>query len=76
MALPGIKAWAQGVSTRSIKPVPKGKPSGLPFHAKFTDIAAAAGLRATTIYGGIDKKQQIIETTGCGVAFIDRKSVV
>ena len=54
-----------------MKPVPKGKPSGLPFHAKFTDIAAAAGLRETTIYGGIDKKQQIIETTGCGVAFID-----
>jgi hypothetical protein len=71
MALPGVAAWAQGVSTRSVKPLPKGKPSGLPFHAKFTDIAATAGLHATTIYGGIDKKQQIIETTGCGVAFID-----
>jgi enediyne biosynthesis protein E4 len=71
MALPGVAAWAQGVSTRSVKPMPKGKPSGLPFHARFTDIAAAAGLRATTIYGGIEKKQQIIETTGCGVAFFD-----
>jgi len=71
MALPGVTAWAQGVSTRSVKPQPKGKPSGLPFHAKFTDIAAAAGLRAATIYGGIEKKQQIIETTGCGVAFFD-----
>ena len=54
-----------------MKALPKGKPSGLPFHAKFTDIAAAAGLRAPTIYGGIDRKQQIIETTGCGCAFID-----
>jgi enediyne biosynthesis protein E4 len=71
LALPGVGAWAQGVSTRSVKPVPRGKPSGLPFHARFTDIAAAAGLRASTIYGGIDRKRQIIETTGCGVAFID-----
>jgi hypothetical protein len=69
--LAGVQAWAQGVSTRSVKPLPRGKPSGLPFHAKFTDIAAAAGLHAPTIYGGIDKKQAIIETTGCGVAFID-----
>ncbi len=74
MALPGVSAWAQGVSTRSVKPMPKGKPSGLPFHARFTDIAAAAGLRATTIYGGIDQKQEIIETTGCGVAFFDYDS--
>jgi len=71
LALSGVNAWAQGVSTRSLKPTPRGKPSGLPFHAKFTDIASAAGLTATTIYGGIDRKREIIETTGCGVAFID-----
>ncbi|HLK17652.1 MAG TPA: CRTAC1 family protein [Bryobacteraceae bacterium] len=71
LALPHVSAWAQGVSTRSVKALPKGKPSGLPFHAKFTDIAAAAGLHATTFYGGIDRKQQIIETTGCGCAFFD-----
>lgn len=71
LAMPGVSAWAQGVSTRSVKALPKGKPSGLPFRAKFTDIAAAAGLRATTFYGGIDRKQQIIETTGCGCAFFD-----
>jgi len=71
LALTGVQAWAQGISTRSLKPLPRGKPSGLPFHARFTDIAAAAGLRAPTIYGGIDTKQAIIETTGCGAAFID-----
>ena len=71
LALAGVKAWGQGVSTRSVKPAPRGKPSGLPFHAKFTDVAARAGLTATTIYGGIDRKQEIIETTGCGVAFFD-----
>src|ERR1017187_1270479 len=71
LALSGVGAWAQGISTRSLKPLPRGKPSGLPFHARFTDIAAAAGLHAPTIYGGIDTKQAIIETTGCGAAFID-----
>ena len=71
LALPGVRAWAQGISTRSLKPLPRGKPSGLPFHAHFTDIAAAAGLRAPTVYGGVDTKQAIIETTGCGAAFID-----
>ncbi|HLK65111.1 MAG TPA: CRTAC1 family protein [Bryobacteraceae bacterium] len=71
MALSGGHAWAQGISTRSVKPLPRGKASGLPFHAHFTDIAAAAGLVRPTIYGGVDSKQAIIETTGCGVAFLD-----
>jgi enediyne biosynthesis protein E4 len=71
LALPGVRALAQGVSTRSVIPTPRGKPSGLPFHARFTDIAEAAGLRAPTIYGGIEKKRYIIETIGCGVAFLD-----
>ncbi|MBZ5624275.1 MAG: CRTAC1 family protein [Acidobacteriia bacterium] len=71
LALSGIRAGAQGISSRSVKPLPRGKPSGLPFHARFTDIARAAGLDAPTIYGGVDTKQAIIETTGCGAAFID-----
>ncbi len=71
LAASGVRAWAQGISTRSVKPLPRGKPSGLPFHANFTDIAAAAGLRAPTIYGGVETKQAIIETTGCGAAFLD-----
>ncbi|MBI1898753.1 MAG: CRTAC1 family protein [Acidobacteria bacterium] len=62
---------AQGVASRGVKPQPRGKPSGLPFHAKFTDIAAQAGLRHPVIYGGVDRKTYIIETTGCGCAFFD-----
>jgi enediyne biosynthesis protein E4 len=64
-------ALAQGVSTRNVKPAPRGKPSGLPFHAHFTDIAAQAGLTFPVIYGGLTRKNYIIETVGCGVAFID-----
>ena len=31
--------FAQGVSSRAVKPMPRGKPSGLPFNARFTDVA-------------------------------------
>jgi enediyne biosynthesis protein E4 len=61
----------QGMSRRSVKPAPRGKPSGIPFHARFTDVAAAAGLRAPVIYGGIERKNYLLETVGCGVAFLD-----
>ena len=69
--LAGAPAWAQGVASRGVKPQPRGKPSGLPFHAKFTDVAAQAGLRAPVIYGGVDRKTYILETVGSGVAFLD-----
>jgi enediyne biosynthesis protein E4 len=68
--LPSFGA-AQGVASRGVQAAPRGKPSGIPFLAKFTDVAAAAGLRAPTVYGGADKKDYIIETVGCGVAFLD-----
>jgi hypothetical protein len=62
---------AQGMASRGVKPTPRGKPSGIPFLARFTDVAEAAGLTAPTIYGGIDRKAYIIETMGCGCAFFD-----
>ena len=42
-----------------------------PFPVTFTDIAAQAGLTEKSVYGGVDSKKYIIETNGCGVAFID-----
>jgi hypothetical protein len=39
--------------------------------ANFTDIAEKAGLTAQNIFGGIDTKKYIIETTGNGVAIFD-----
>jgi len=68
---PRVPLIAQGVASRGVRPIPRGKPSGLPFHAHFTDIAKEAGLAAPTIYGGIEKKNYIVETVGCGCAFID-----
>ena len=62
---------AQGVASRNVKAQPRGKPSGLPFHARLTDVAEAAGLRHPVIYGGVEKKDYILETIGCGCAFFD-----
>jgi enediyne biosynthesis protein E4 len=65
------RVLAQGVAAHKAKPLAPQAPSGRPFNAHFVDVAAAAGLRAPTIYGGVDTKKYILESTGCGCAFID-----
>jgi hypothetical protein len=70
-AIPLGRLFGQGVASRGVKPLPRGKPSGLPFHARFTDVARQAGLTAPVIYGGVDRKDYILETIGCGAAFFD-----
>jgi len=72
IALAGLaSARGQGVSSRGVKAQPRGKPSGRPFLAHFTDIAHQAGLRQPTVYGAVDHKTYILEVVGCGVAFVD-----
>ncbi len=39
--------------------------------AHFTDIAKKAGLTDAVVFGGVDTKKYIIETTGTGVAIFD-----
>jgi hypothetical protein len=39
--------------------------------ANFIDIAEKAGLTAVNVFGGVDTKKYIIETTGTGVAIFD-----
>ena len=60
-----------GMATRDVSPAPRGKPSGLPFHARFVNVAQAAGLRAPIIYGPTDHADYILESMGCGAAFVD-----
>jgi len=67
----GGRALTQGVSSRNVKPQPRGKPSGRPFHSKLTDVAEQAGLKHPIVYGGVEDKSYIIEVVGCGVAFFD-----
>ncbi len=59
------------MGTGSVKPLPRGKPSGLPFNASFTNVAAAAGLHDPVIDGDDGRVDYILESLGCGVAFID-----
>jgi len=70
LALIPTSAYGQ-MASRGVKPMPRGKPSGLPFHARFTDVAARAGLREPVIYGGLDRDLYIIEPMGSGIAFFD-----
>jgi hypothetical protein len=71
LSLAAERLLAQGVSTHVAKPLPRMAPSGRPFDAHFVDVAEAAGLHAPTIYGGVEGKKFILESTGCGCAFID-----
>ncbi len=63
--------FGQGVSSRGVRPQPRGRPSGRPFQARFTDVARQAGLTEPIVYGGVDSKSYIIEVVGCGVACLD-----
>jgi enediyne biosynthesis protein E4 len=71
LILPALRALGQGVSTRNVAPTPRGKPSGLPFNAHFTDVGWKAGLRDPVICGSQEHKTYILETVGCGCAFLD-----
>ena len=61
----------QGMGGHTVKPMPRGAPSGRPFNAHFVDVAADAGLRMPVIYGGEEAKKYIVESMGSGCAFID-----
>ncbi len=59
------------MASRGVTAKPRGKSSGLPFHASLVDVAPSAGLTAPVIYGGVDSYTYILEAIGCGAAFFD-----
>ena len=74
LALTGIPGRAQqtrGMASRGLKPVPFGKPSGRPWNARFVNVAKPAGLRSPVIYGPTDHNDYVVESMGCGAAFLD-----
>ncbi len=71
MTFTAERVLGQGVAAHVAKPLPRQAPSGRPFNAHFVDVAGAAGLNKPTIYGGVNSKKYILESTGCGCAFID-----
>jgi hypothetical protein len=62
---------AQGIASRGVKPAQRGKESGRAWHARFTDIAAEAGLTAPIVYGGVDREDYLVEGSSGGVALFD-----
>ncbi len=61
----------QGVASSNAQPVRAPELSGLPWKAKFADVALDAGLDLEFTYGGREEKSYIIEANGSGVAFLD-----
>src|ERR1039457_2662978 len=59
------------ISGRSHSQTATQKAAGNSTIAHFIDIAEKAGLTAINVFGGIDTKKYIIETTGTGVAIFD-----
>jgi len=45
--------------------------SGLGLPVEFVNVAREAGLHRKTIFGGEAKNRYLLETTGCGAAFVD-----
>src|SRR5882672_6086389 len=71
LALPAHAQRFGGMASRGVTPLPRGKPSGLPFNAKFVNAAGPAGLHAPVIYGDEGRADYILESMGCGAAFTD-----
>ncbi|NNN20366.1 MAG: VCBS repeat-containing protein [Acidimicrobiaceae bacterium] len=72
LALRSLPSMAQeAMSSRGIKAAPRKPRSGKPFLASFMDVGPQAGLVHPVICGDVDRKRVILETIGCGVAFID-----
>ena len=61
----------EGMASRGVRPAPRAKASGRPFHARFTDIAAQAGLKLPVVCGHPARADYVIEAMSCGVAFLD-----
>ncbi len=66
-----IPLWPQGIATRGVRPAAPNKFSGKPWLSRFTDISAKAGFRVSTIYGGVDHIDYLVEASGGGLAAID-----
>jgi hypothetical protein len=64
-------AFSQGVVAHKVVAIPRGKRSGLPFGAHFVEVAHTAGIDHPILYGSQNSKNYILESIGCGCAFID-----
>ncbi len=61
----------QAIVPQGVKAQTRGKLSGLPYETGFVNVAAKAGLTAPIVWGEETRAPYILESMGCGVAFID-----
>ena len=59
------------MASRGVTSAPRAKPSGLPFHATFTDVGQQAGLNQIVVSGHSNRADYAIEAMSCGAAFFD-----
>ncbi len=75
LALPSLNsrlaAQYRAIAPQGVKARTRGPASGLPFHANFVNVAQAAGLHAPIVFGDEGRADFILDSLGCGVAFID-----
>src|SRR5690242_137093 len=74
LALPAAqhaRAQMKAVVRQGVKPLTPAKFSGLPYNTKFVNVAAAAGFHEPIVFGVPDHADYILESMGCGVAFLD-----
>jgi len=64
-------ALSQGVVAHKGITLPRGKRSGIPYNAHFVEVARKAGIDHPVLYGAPRPKDYIIESIGCGCAFLD-----
>jgi hypothetical protein len=64
--LPLGLVFAAAVRAIALPPDP-----GAPLGFSFADVARQAGLDAVTVFGGQRENKYLLETTGCGAAFLD-----
>src|SRR2546430_16101532 len=65
-SLVASRSRGQGVASRNVPAQPRGKPSGIPFLARFTDVTRTAGFRDPPNFRPTDHKEYIIEKGGGG----------
>jgi hypothetical protein len=66
-----LAAQYRSIAPQGVKPLARGKASGLPFNASFVNVAESAGLHSPVVYGDEGRVDYILESMGCGAAFID-----
>ena len=64
-------AFGQGITPHKSTTLPRGKRSGLPYSAHFVDVAQKAGIAHPVLYGSPNPKKYVLESVGCGCAFLD-----